>query len=180
MSRKVNLLYKIFLQAASNVPEIYFDVPIAGTSNTIYREQVYCYELYHQIRLLLTDSAIIKLFGEIDKGGHPLIASTKFKRYKPDFIFHRPNKMNQNLIAVETKTVDARKSSVISSAEQFVNFVKDGAYKLGIFYVYGNRKKIPEKFNIAFTQHMKNQSTDFVLLWQKHHGEEPKVFDHSK
>lgn len=44
---------KILRKATANIPPEYFQLPIAGREDPIYRERVYCYELYHQMRYAL-------------------------------------------------------------------------------------------------------------------------------
>jgi hypothetical protein len=64
----------------------YFQLPIAGEPDPIFRERVYCYELFHQLRNTLGDDYPYKLDGEVDKIGHPIIKGKK----KPDSILHVP------------------------------------------------------------------------------------------
>jgi len=44
-------LNSILSEAAANVGEMYFHFRIDGRDAPIFRERVYCYELYHQMRL---------------------------------------------------------------------------------------------------------------------------------
>jgi len=80
-----------------NIDAHYFQLPIAGNEEPIYRERVYCYELYHQLRCMLGNGFPYKLNGEVDKNGHPIIRNAK----KPDFIIHKPGDMEYNLVVIE-------------------------------------------------------------------------------
>ena len=42
----------IFRESTKNIESGYYQLPVAGKEDPIYRERVYCYELYHQIRTL--------------------------------------------------------------------------------------------------------------------------------
>ncbi len=60
--------------ASSKIEREYFLMPIAGSDNAIYRERVYCYELYHRLRELFDRKGFpFSLAGEVDKNGHIII-----------------------------------------------------------------------------------------------------------
>jgi hypothetical protein len=77
---------RILSEASAAVHQNYFRLPVKGTSPA-YRERVYCYELYHQMRLRwpypCAPDFPYWLNGEIDKRGNP-----KFKKGVPDFLVH--------------------------------------------------------------------------------------------
>lgn len=90
-------------QATQAIGESYFLLPIAGNDRPIKRERVYCYELFHQLRIALQDSQLT-LTGEPDKRGRP-----DFPPINPDFILHIPGNHEQNTAAVEVECrVDLR------------------------------------------------------------------------
>lgn len=68
---------KCLMKAIENMDVHYFQLPITGKEEPIYRERVYCYELYHQLRCMLGDCFPYKLNGEVDKSGHLLIRNAK-------------------------------------------------------------------------------------------------------
>jgi hypothetical protein len=84
-------------QATRAIGESYFLLRIAGRDRPIKRERVYCYELFHQLRLALHDSQLT-LTGEPDKRGHP-----DFPPINPDFILHIPGGHESNNAAVEVE-----------------------------------------------------------------------------
>jgi hypothetical protein len=92
------------MKAIQNIDAHYFQLTVARNDELIYRERVYCYELYHQLRLLLGDDFPYKLDGELDKRGHAIISDGK----KPDFVIHVPGEMGQNLVVIEVKTVNVK------------------------------------------------------------------------
>ena len=88
-------------EASAAIPHDYFALPVAAQEVSIYRERVYCYELYHQWRCRWEPGFAYSLAGEIDKAGHPLIR----RRSKPDFLVHVPGAMT-NLLTVEVKSAN--------------------------------------------------------------------------
>ena len=64
---------KFLMKAMQNIDSHYFQLRFASNDELKYRERVYCYELYHQLRLLLGDDFPYKLDGELDKKSHRII-----------------------------------------------------------------------------------------------------------
>ena len=62
---------EILRRASRNVQEQWFQLPISG-GDPVYRESVYCYELYHQMRCRWPKGTDCILCGEVDKGGTPI------------------------------------------------------------------------------------------------------------
>jgi hypothetical protein len=67
----------------------YFQLPVAQLADAVYRERVYCYELYHQLRSIW-NGFDFSLGGEVDKAGHPHFRDGHYAHAKPDFLVHRP------------------------------------------------------------------------------------------
>ncbi|MEN6592464.1 MAG: hypothetical protein ABFC12_04380 [Methanobacterium sp.] len=104
MEEDFNQFIKCLKVASKNMADAsYFQIDNTGSEELIYRERVYCYELYHQLRCVLGEYRPYKLQGEMDKSSHTEFA----KPHKPDFIFHVPRNMQQNLVVVEVKKSDA-------------------------------------------------------------------------
>jgi hypothetical protein len=131
-SKVVNMtILEALLQATKSISDSYFLLPIAGRNHPIKRERVYCYELYHQLRIVL-DCAPLMLMGEPDKRGHP----TFVNKINPDFILHIPGAhiKNETVIEVECR-VDYQ-----HLCKDFKNFriMKDQGYKEMILLLVGN------------------------------------------
>src|SRR5262245_38397876 len=94
-------LHSLIHAAASNVSREYFQVPVAD-AEAVYRERVYCYELYHQLRCLW-DRFPFSLGGEVDKSGNPHFAEGPYAQAEPDFLVHTPGAMGDNLAVIEVK-----------------------------------------------------------------------------
>lgn len=90
-------IVEALVQATQAIGAPYFLLPVAGRDRPIKRERVYCYELFHQLRLALHDSQLT-LTGEPDKRGHP-----DFPPINPDFILHTPGCHERNTAVVEVE-----------------------------------------------------------------------------
>jgi hypothetical protein len=130
---------RLLSAATATVPAHYFQLPVAGQADAIYRERVYCYELYHQLRTLLESLAQgdpltrFVLNAEIDKQHHPFI-----EHHMPDFVFHIPGTMEQNLVVIEVKPISARPDGIGKDMESLTYFTSDARYERGIELVYGD------------------------------------------
>ena len=104
--KEQNFIYFVncLINSIEKIHAHYFQLSIAESEELIYRERVYCYELYHQLRCIIGDDFPYKLNGEVDKSGHPLIRNAK----KPDFIIHQPGDMIHNLVVIEVKPVTVK------------------------------------------------------------------------
>lgn len=127
----------ILEQATASIPEEYFQLPIDGREDPIYRERVYCYELYHQLRLLWPPQSGYSLSGEVDKSGHPLIRGNGLDRSKPDFLVHVPGDMAGNYAVIEVKPICASANRVLEDIEILSKFVTYAQYDRALFLVYG-------------------------------------------
>jgi hypothetical protein len=96
----------LIAQATEALAAPYFLLPIAdalgGAPLMAYRERVYAYELYHQLRQNWPDWPYM-LSGEIDKRGHPVVRGHLLDNVKPDLLIHVPGRMDRNLVAIEIK-----------------------------------------------------------------------------
>lgn len=115
----------------------YFNLLTTYEPSGIVRERVFCYELYHQIRLLMTADFPISVNGEIDKRGH--IDFRKEDRKNPDFVFHVPGTHAGNAIVIEVKgRLDYATNTILGDFETLLNFVNFYGYQSGIFILYNH------------------------------------------
>ena len=129
--------------ATSQIEEHYFELPIDG-GDRIFRERVYCYELYHRMRLTgIFNSRDFVLSGEVDKSGHPHLPDGQ-KRI-PDFIVHSPGCMRKNHAVIEVKSArvfdDGRMDDIDTAFKSLLFFINKFSYDRGIFLVFGKPKK---------------------------------------
>lgn len=160
------------MKAAERVDPHYFQLPTAGGDEPIYRERVYCYELYHQLRCILGDCFPYKLYGEVDKSGHPIIRNAK----KPDFIVHKPGDMEYNLVVIEVKPVTVKDSlnELREDLDTLKKFLDEPIkYYKAMMLIYGSIKDDLPK-NIK--QEIENINDQRItVLWHSKPNSKPKI-----
>jgi len=125
-------------EATRRLASDYFQLPVAGQDDAVYRERVYCYELYHQLRLNWPVDSEYRLSGEVDKNGHPLIWGGRLDRVKPDFLVHVPGRM-WNAVVMEVKPVTVDAMGLRKDLRTLTAFTQRPAnYDRAILLVYGN------------------------------------------
>ena len=97
-------LDRILQDATAAVEDNYFRLHIDGADAPIYRERVYCYELYHQMRRRWPDDGPFRLNGEVDKAAHPVLSRLDASYAKPDLLVHGPGDMGRNHAIIEVKS----------------------------------------------------------------------------
>ena len=114
---------------------LYFATPVAGQTEEVLRERLFCYELYHQLRCVC-DKANFDYWigGELDKTGHPLIRGD----LKPDFVVHEPGDMERNLCVLEVKRVTGDEAGFKKDIATLLTFVTQYSYHAGLLLVFGD------------------------------------------
>ena len=120
--------------ATSLVGEEYFQLPVAD-ADAVYRERVYCYELYHQLRSLW-DLPPFSLGGEIDKQGNPYFRGGPYACAEPDLLVHVPGNMGGNLAIIEVKSATGL-GGARDDLQKLSWFCNHAQYFRGIFLAYG-------------------------------------------
>ena len=153
-------------QATACVPAEYFQLPIDGQEAPIYRERVYCYELYHQLRAIWPQDSQFSLAGEVDKSGHPLIRGNGLDNCKPDFLVHIPGDMGGNFAVIEVKPIRAQAADVQKDITTLSNFVTYAQYEKAIYLFYG---RLPDGGGIEVAQKaLRNGELPEIEIW--HHA----------
>ena len=136
MEREFAALEEKLASASARMAAEYFQLPVAD-ADSVYRERVYCYEFYHQLRCEWGDFDF-SLGGEVDKIGHPHFQDGPYARSKPDLLVHQPGNMNHNLACIEVKpyTGDAREFR--NDLLKLTWFCRHAGYYRGLFLVYGS------------------------------------------
>lgn len=166
-------LTAILCKATKSISTQFFQLPVAGKENPIYRERVYCYELYHHIRALWPEDTRYSLGGEVDKSGHPLIRGSNLDRTKPDFLVHVPGDMTCNELVMEVKPINAETGGVKKDLRTLTAYRRKAYYQRAILLVYGGRQDNLDWFRLTVGS-MTTQNTDgsidlrLIELW--HHG----------
>jgi len=126
-------LTQILKTATASLESEYFHLKIDG-GDPVYRERVYCYELYHQMRKIWPNISPYYLNGEVDKTNHPTL--TGF-REKPDFLVHVPGDMSKNHAIIEVKQTKTKGTKFKKDLEKLTRFRNEAHYKRAIFLIYG-------------------------------------------
>ena len=125
-------LTEILQAATAAISPEYFLLPIHG-DDPVYRERVYCYELYHQMRLRWPDGAY-RLNGKVDKREHPY-----FRRGgapKPDLLVHQPG-IGENYAVIEVKSCRAVPREIRKDLTTLAVFRNHAGYRRAIYLIYG-------------------------------------------
>jgi hypothetical protein len=136
MEQDLQHFVRILSASCERIEAEYFQLPQAD-GDSVYRERVYCYELYHQMRTIW-ERFPYSLGGEIDKSGHALFRGGPYAQAKPDFLVHMPGDMGQNLAVVEVKPATRSVADLHADINKLSWFCDDPAsYYCGILLVFG-------------------------------------------
>jgi hypothetical protein len=136
LQRALDQLLSMIDVATTRIATEYFQLPVAG-ADAVYRERVYCYELYHQLRSIW-DQFPFSIGGEIDKSGNPHFRGGPYAGAEPDLLVHVPGNMEANLAVVEIKSANAGLGGIREDLRKLNWFCANARYFRGIFLVYGD------------------------------------------
>lgn len=139
-------LTSILVEATKAILSEYFQLPVAGQEDLVYRERVYTYELYHRIRTFWPKDTPYSLSGEVDKSGHPLIRGNNLDRTKPDLLVHVPGRMECNELVMEVKPINAERRGIEKDLQTLTAYRRHANYQRAILLVYGNSQDQFERF----------------------------------
>lgn len=169
---KDDCLLKTFLQsfhrAVKRVGPHFFGVITADSTQMFFRERVYCYELYHQLRLVLKNFPL-KIYGEVDKSGHP----RRDEKRAPDFIIHDPGNENHNLAIIEVKSTRTKRKRFLKDIAVVNKYVRNYGYKHGILLLVGY--EMPKKRLSDFDKFVEFQDGRIQMLWHQTEGKPPEL-----
>jgi hypothetical protein len=153
--------------ATPQIENSYFELAVAGQEEMIFRERVYCYELYHQLRTIMPSEFDYMLDGELDKSGHPYITGA----VKPDFLVHKRGMMNRNLVVIEVKPITASREGITKDINTLSDFILRWNYFRAIYLFYGDKENLHLFYEIPnmLTPGLPEQS--FFLFWHRYAGE---------
>lgn len=181
MEERVESFIQMIKDSLDNVGDEYYKITTTYRTLGIVRERVFCYELYHQMRLVQSDRGLndVQIHGEIDKSGH--IAFDRNARKNPDFVFHIPGMMQGNAIVVEVKgkiegTYQEGVYKDIVTLSKFAN--NTHYYHSGVLIIYNYTF---EEFSRKIGEFLKNRlqenkvSTDKLIIICKQSKSIPSV-----
>jgi hypothetical protein len=170
VEHEIQHLVELLSRAASQVTDEYFQLPVVD-ADAVYRERVYCYELYHQLRWLW-DAFPFSRGGEVDKAGHRHFRGGPYAKAKPDFLVHVPGAMDHNLAAVEVKPGTADTNDFRVDLQKLTWFCHRAQYFKGLLLVYGEageRSLLREKLRSAADPHV--DCAVVMTLYHRHVGQ---------
>ncbi len=132
----MNELTPILQEATAGVEPMYFNLNIDG-GDPVFRERVYCYELYHQMRKNWPINSPYFLNGELDKRAHPILRELGADHAKPDLLVHTPGAMAGNYAIIEVKHSTAAEG-IRKDLKTLDLFVRRVGYQRAIYLIYGN------------------------------------------
>jgi hypothetical protein len=140
------MVIDLLKNAMEKISASYINLPVADNSQLKFRERVYCYELYHQLRVAqglqqFAALASLQAAGEPDKAGHQLAEKYDLSKVKPDFIIHLPGNMGKNFLVGEVKPVVAGWKSIAADICKLAKFTDKEKmnYSYGVFVLFGER-----------------------------------------
>ena len=129
---------EILCRATANISAEYFQLPVDG-GMLIYRERVYCYELYHQMRCLWPkEGTDLRLNGEVDKKAHPVMSKFDMHLAIPDLLVHGPGYMARNFAVIEIKPQTAIATGIEKDIRTLTEFRRFAKYERAIYLHYGH------------------------------------------
>lgn len=176
---EVKIILEIIEEALNVVEQPYYNILTTYKTEGIIRERVFCYELYHKMRIILEEKRNIEftLNGEIDKRGHPEFEVED--RKNPDFIFHTPGTMEKNMLIVEVKgKTDGYIEACLKDFETIICFVSKYRYRAGVFILY-NACKFPVELRKNVCQKYNELSEDIsrnIFILCKEYGSSVRKF----
>lgn len=166
-------------EAISKIDKEYYKVRLAYFNQTIYRENVYCFELYHQLRKILGDQYTYALSGKVDKASHPDIVD-RCLEFQSDFLIHQPGVINQDasLAIMYVCSLDSAFRYHEAMIEQFQRMscatnVRDG-YHRGIMLIYGDDKtELDRGIYDLYKNYCREAYERVILLYHNQIGAKP-------
>lgn len=174
--------------ACQRIDSRWFALPVdsrVAARSTAYRERVYCYELYHQLRTfsdalegIAAGAPDYLLSGEIDKAGLNVI--TVDGREKPDLVWHVPG-TSRNAVVVEVKCATRwSPRGVAKDLKTLAAFltVPRRRYKRGVLLIFGPADPAHLQNRVRRAAEAASLDpallTHASLLWHPAAGEEPR------
>lgn len=155
---KIETFSELLRTASKEVGAEYFKLPFAGRDEVElqYRERVYCYELYHQMRSLwgqFRNPDGLTLSAEVDKRGHKHFIGTVLDSKIPDFLLHVAGHMGNNHTVVEVKTAKAKSEALSKDLIKLNDFLcMENAYQNAILLIFGRDEKTEEEVRKAYKE----------------------------
>ncbi len=174
-----DIFYNALLESTSKIDKHFYKVKLAYFNQTMYRENVYCYELYYQLRKILGEDFPYMLSGDVDKASHPDIVE-RCLEFKSTFLIHQPGIFNsESLLAIlyvcsldyafrypETLIENFNKMNCAINVQ--------GGYYRGIMLIYGDdRGELDRGIHDIYKNYCRGMHDRIILLNHNTIGEKP-------
>jgi hypothetical protein len=163
--------------ATASVSASYFTLQTSDHVEPISRERVYCYELYHRLRLAwgkrvghrsyFGPLVLYSLNGEVDKMGHAAFAG-QLVGVKPDFVVHIPGSMDGNLVVIEVKRSSSSRESLRADLRKLSLMVAHAHYRRGILLIFGRDQNLTNLHEGLADDLVRLLATSALQIW--HHA----------
>lgn len=166
MNKDWEYFFTIFGESVAQIGSGFFQIERYKDVPTL-RERVYCYELYHQLRLRLAEQFQYMLHGEIDKSGHDWVIELFGGNCpNPDFVVHVPG-TPKSLVVIEVKTSKRLVEDIENDIEKLLTFITKVNYYRAIMLIFGRDRiknvRIPDK--------------RIITMWHEKPGEVPTILN---
>jgi len=173
MNEDFHCFMESFLNSVESIDVHYFKTNVYGSEQSISRERIYCYELYHQMRKQLGDDFPFRLDGELDKQNHPEIHDIIGPK-KPDFVVHVLGDMSKNLVIVEVKRLVAEIGEIKEDIVTLQEFLDNAAYFRAILLIFGDGYS--RKFGRIKQEWTDTSDNRIILVWHNQVGHKPNFW----
>ena len=154
----------ILHEAAQALGQDYFLLAIDG-ADPVYRERVYCYELYHQLRVRWPESCDWKLNDEVDKQVD--IYFRDGRAPKPGLLIHIPG-TDRNYVVMEVKVFRVDIGDIRKDLTTLSIFVNRFGYEMAGFRVEHGSDDL--HFKVEKTAQLTKELRRIGVLWHSQHG----------
>jgi hypothetical protein len=174
-----DIFYNALIESASKIDKRFYKVKLAYFNQTIYRENVYCYELYYQLRKMLGEEFPYLLSGEVDKASHPDIVE-RCHEFKSTFLIHQPGIFTPesllSILYVCSLNYAFRYPDTLIDNFNKMNCainLQDGYYR-GILLIYGDDKsELDRGIYDLYKNYCRGMYDRIILLYHNTIGEKP-------
>jgi len=141
----------------------YFAVPVVGGLQ-VFRERVYCYELYHQMRCIWPNDSHLVLHGELAKNGHPQMVELVGGITIPDFLVHDAGSMDNNYAVIEVKCATSLTPNEIrKDLRKLHAYVHGAKYRRAIYLVFSEGTDVVADIS---AQTVSSENRTPIEVWQ--------------
>ena len=126
-------LTTLLKSATGSIAYEYYSLPVDSAAS-VYRERVYCYELYHQMRTRWPHKTAWRINGEVDKRLHPYFDDTD--TLVPDLLIHQPG-TRRNHAVIEVKRSSLRADGIEKDLSALTTLSCRFGYERPIYLIFG-------------------------------------------